>query len=77
MLEIKEFLLFFSNSLDLENEELNSDFKLDSLWQWDSVGKLSFLSHLNSKFNLTINSDQLNKFQTINDIFIFIQNNIK
>lgn len=75
MLKIEDFLIFFSNSLDLEKDEVNSDSKLESLWQWDSVGKLSFLSDLNSKFNITINSDQLNNFQTVYDIFVYIKAN--
>lgn len=73
MITFKDFLILFANSLDLEDHEINSETKLDALWQWDSVGKLSFLSELNSKINLTISSDQLNEFHTVNDIFVFLQ----
>ena len=74
---MKDIIDLFIQTLELENEKesVTLDSKLSSFWQWDSVGKLSFVAKFNDTFKKTITLEQLNGFVFVKDIVLFFNKN--
>lgn len=68
-----EFLRKFEVALDEENETITPTTDLDDLIGWDSIGKITFMSFLDSEFGINISDKQLNDFKNVSDIIALIQ----
>lgn len=63
----------FENS-DAEN--ILFDVKFTQLATWDSLTKFSIIAFVEDDYNVEITSEQLNSFETPNDLYLYIENNI-
>jgi acyl carrier protein len=66
-----EFLQLFAEILEAE-EPVSLDAKLELFDEWDSIAILSLISDVDDKYSVIIRSDDLNKMQTVGDIWSFI-----
>jgi acyl carrier protein len=66
------FMSFVEEVLELTKESVNLSTNLNTLPQWDSMGKLSLIIEVSQKFNKKLTNDILKSFITIEDIFKFI-----
>ena len=67
------FMSFFEEVLELTKGSVNSSTNLNTLPQWDSIGKLSLIVEVSQKFNKKLTNDILKSFITVEDIFNFIK----
>jgi acyl carrier protein len=71
-----EFLQLFAEILEAE-EPVSLDAKLELFDEWDSIAILSLISDVDDKYSVIIRSDDLNKMQTVGDIWSFIEQHKK
>jgi acyl carrier protein len=64
---------FVEDVLELTKGSVNLSTNLNTLPQWDSMGKLSLIVEVSQKFNKKLTNDILKSFITIEDIFKFIK----
>lgn len=72
--------LFFNlveKELELSDGILSKVNFLEELEEWDSLAILTFVTLLDSKFKLNINTEQLNKCKKPNDLYLFVKKNYK
>lgn len=69
-----DFMSFVEEVLELTKGSVNLSTNINSLPQWDSMGKLSLIVEVSQKFNKKLTFDNLKSFRTIEDIFNFIKN---
>jgi acyl carrier protein len=67
------FMSFFEEVLELSKGSNNLSTNLNTLPQWDSMGKLSLIVEVSQKFKKKLTNDILKSFITIEDIFNFIK----
>lgn len=63
----------FENS---EAENITLDGKFAQLATWDSLTRFSIIAFVEDDYNIVITSEQLNSFETPNDLYSYIENNI-
>ena len=57
-----------ANHFKVEVELIVDDLMVGDIPQWDSLGHISLISHLEKEFNLSIDVDQSLEMETIEDI---------
>jgi acyl carrier protein len=67
------FMGFVEEVLELTKGSVNLSTNLNTLPQWDSMGKLSLIVEVSQKFNKKLTNDILKSFIIIEDIFNFIK----
>lgn len=68
-----EFLVLAAEILEVEETEVTLQSSLDDL-DWDSLANISFIAEIDSKLNKSINPEQLNKCESLSDIYALISN---
>ena len=58
--------------LDLNEGSLSMDMKLDNIAEYDSMAKLSLIVMSDDDFDKKLTSEQLNDFNTVEDIVTFL-----
>jgi acyl carrier protein len=53
-------------------EALNADTELNSLDEWDSLGKLSVISMIMDDYKVTIEGDELKSAETVAELYALI-----
>ena len=64
----KEIKNSIANHFKVEVELIVDDLMVGDIPQWDSLGHISLISHLEKEFNLSIDVDQSLEMETIEDI---------
>jgi len=84
MINVKEILdnkkFFFElveKELELSEGALSSNTTLKNLEEWDSLAIMTFVTLLDSKFKININTDQLSKCKKPTDLYLFVKNKVK
>lgn len=58
-----------------ENESsITVDRAIDTIDGWDSIGILTFMAELDSRFGVTVSTDEFEKLSTINDVLELLKN---
>ena len=75
---IQNQVLFFNldeKELELSDGILSKVNFLEELEEWDSLAILTFVTLLDSKFKLNINTEQLNNCKKPKDLYLFVKKN--
>jgi acyl carrier protein len=67
-MKLEEKLALIAEALDASPASVKADTELKSLDEWDSMGKLSIMAMLSSKFGKEINGKRLTEYNTAADI---------
>ena len=68
MVEEQKKYQLLSEALDVDVKDISPETKLESMDEWDSLGKLAVSSMLSSDFGKTLSMSKLRDFDTIQDI---------
>lgn len=71
-MEFKEFLAELADLLEVDAEDLNDDFELDSE-VFDSVAVVSTIALIDEYFDVTVNGKSLSQAKTIGEIIDLIK----
>ena len=74
MLEKDIFFKIFRDALETE-VDCNLDTTLEEIEEWDSIGKLSFISEMDSEFDITLSPQKLDAAVTVNDLYLLVNSN--
>mgnify|MGYP000851141887 FL=1 len=69
-----EFLLKLQELLELE-QPIKMEDEFRAFQQWDSLAYLSVVAFIDEEYNIVISHDVFREFQTIADIFQYINKN--
>lgn len=69
-----ELLLMLEDVFEKDLVEMRFEDSFKDYDEWDSITQLALLATLNDEFDININSDELEKINTIQDILILINN---
>lgn len=70
---IKEFLKNLYSELEIESvAEISLETNLKDLDEWDSMAVLVLIGFLDENFSITTSGEDVNKFNTVEDIINFI-----
>lgn len=67
----KEKINLIEEALELEPDTLNEGTELDSLVEYDSMGKLSLIVLADEEFGKKLTGEQINEFVIVKDILSF------
>ena len=74
MMNQNEFLNQFKEALELESEiEINLSDSFKELDEWDSLAQLSLTAMLDEEYDVELESDDLAKLDTVEDLFLFVK----
>lgn len=72
----KEFFQSIKDELCCESEITeNTDFS--TIKEWDSLGKLSVISFIDTDFSVLINAQQIDEIRTGADLIKFVENKLQ
>lgn len=74
--EKNDFLLFTSNELMVQPNEISFDTKFRTISTWSSLNALLYISSITEKTNVFITSSDLVQLQTIEDIYNLVESRI-
>jgi acyl carrier protein len=69
----EEFLRRLSDLLEIENKKLILENQLENFQYWDSLAKVTTIGLIDECFGVTINSLDIEKCMTIQDILVLIE----
>lgn len=70
---IKEFLKNLYSELEIESvADISLETNLKDLDEWDSMAVLVLIGFLDENFSITTSGEDVNKFNTVEDIINFI-----
>lgn len=64
----KEKIRIIEQVMDLEEQDLEENSRLDEFDEWDSLAVISFLSLMDSKFHKSVNIEKLKKAEIVLDL---------
>lgn len=64
----KDKLRLLEETLELENGALTEEICLDDLDEWDSLGKISFMSMVDEKFNKVVKVSEIRMCEKVGDL---------
>jgi len=67
-----KFLTLFQETMEMEDQEISVDDKFRDYEEWDSLAVLSVLALINEEFGITLKREELDKLQTIEEMFEFV-----
>jgi acyl carrier protein len=67
----KEKINLIEEALELEPDTLNENTELDSLVEYDSMGKLSLIVLADEEFEKKLTGEQINEFKKVQDVLNF------
>lgn len=65
---IEEKLDIIKELLDIDDDTLTEDTRLDEINEWDSIAIVSTIAMFDSIFEKVVKADEVKKFKTIKDI---------
>ncbi len=71
-MEFKEFLAELADLLEVDAEDLNDDYELDSE-NFDSVAVVSTIALIDEYFDVTVNGKSLSQAKTVGEIMDLIK----
>jgi len=71
-MEFKEFLAELADLLEVDAEDLNDDYELDSE-NFDSVAVVSTIALIDEYFDVTVNGKSLSQAKTVGEIIDLIK----
>lgn len=71
-MEFKEFLAELADLLEVDAEDLNDDYELDSE-NFDSVAVVSTIALIDEYFDITVNGKSLSQAKTVGEIMDLIK----
>jgi len=73
--EFEEFCLAFANAIEIDNDgiRLSFDTSLESLDEWDSLGKFSFLALIYSKYDANLDAKEVKAARTVGDLWGLVE----
>lgn len=74
-ISIQEALEMFADIFDEDQENIQLGTNKEELEGWDSLGMLSLMAELDSRFNITLNAGDLGKLSGINDLVNMLKDN--
>ena len=77
---IEDKSLFYDlveKELELSNGILSKNKSLEDLEEWDSLAVLTFVTLLDSKFKININTEQLDNCKKPIDLYLFVKKKYK
>ena len=63
-----DFLTLFAEKLQLANQNLTGETRLDSLNEWDSWAKLDIMSLVDETLQVNLTSEDLSTIETLEDL---------
>lgn len=63
MTNLQKLNKVFTDVFEVELEELNEDFTIDNVDNWDSVTQLSLVSDIEDEFDIMLDSDDILEFK--------------
>ena len=71
---MKEKLQELLDTLECENQaNISTDTDLSDIEEWDSMGKISLITLLATKYNYTLSFDELKVLSKVSDILKFMK----
>lgn len=64
----RDKLHLLEEALELEYGVLNEEICLDDLDEWDSLGKISFMSMVDERFNKVVKVSEIRKCEKVGDL---------
>lgn len=64
---LKRYNTVFASVFEVDENELNEDFKVGSVDNWDSITQLSLVSDLEDEFDIMIDSEDILGFRSYNE----------
>lgn len=71
----QEALAMIAEVFEEADSAMTPDRTVDSIDAWDSMGILTFMAELDSRFGITINAAEFAQIQTVEDILGLLKNN--
>lgn len=72
-MKTQEILNLIEETLELETGSLSVDTLLDSIEEYDSMGKLSIIVLSDDEFGKKLSGEQLRDFKSVGDIVRFLE----
>jgi acyl carrier protein len=69
----QDILNLIADALELDQNSLKEDQKLEDLSEFDSMSKLSIIVLADDEFQKRLTGEQLREFKTVGDIVNFLQ----
>lgn len=70
---IKEKLEMLEEMMELDEDTLTPETKLEDLEEWDSIAVISFIALIDDEFGKTIKGSQIREFKTVADALAFME----
>ena len=70
-----EILNLLEETLELEENSLKEDTELDSIEEFDSMGKLSLIVLCDDEFNKKLTGEKIKEFKIVADIINYLTSN--
>ena len=67
MNNLEKYKKVFSAVFEVEEDELNSDFKVGNVDNWDSITQLALVSELEEEFDIMIDGEDIIDFKSYED----------
>jgi len=67
MINLNKYNKVFASVFEVEEKELNDDFKVGNVDNWDSITQLSLVSDLEDEFDIMIDSEDILGFRSYNE----------
>lgn len=65
---IEEKLAMLEEVMDLDEGDLKEEDVLEDIEEWDSLSILTLISEMKKKFDISISTQQIKEFKTVEDI---------
>lgn len=73
----EDFLLMLQEALELDDlDSISMESVLDELEEWDSVGQLTFLSLVDEKFDVELDTDKMGEADTLSELYEFVTKSV-
>lgn len=69
----ERFLAAFKEALELEDEQINMNNVISDFDTWDSLSRLSLIVELDENFDVTIETEEFDKLETVEDLYKLVQ----
>ena len=70
----KKFLESFAEAMEIEDRTLEMGDNFREFEEWDSLANLSVIAMIDEEFEVVIEADDFAKMNTLQDVFVAIQN---
>jgi acyl carrier protein len=68
---------FFQKALDIQDEEVTIDTKMEDISEWDSFGQIELLAALEKEFDVKLTYDEMMEINSVASIIRVLENKQK